>query len=467
MERDCDVVVIGAGPAGEIAAGRLAENGRNVVIVEQELVGGECSFYSCMPSKALLRPGELLAEVGRVPGVLADGGRLDAAAVLARRDEVIAHLDDSSQVPWLQQRRITLVRGRGRLEGATRVRVGDDLLFAREAVILATGSGPVIPPIPGLAEAAAWSNREITTATTVPASLTVLGGGVVGVEMAQAWASLGSDVTIVEALDRLLAREEPYVGEEIAAALRDLGVTVHIGRKATAVTRQGQTTTVTLEDGTEVTGSELLVAIGRRPHSEDLGLESVGLSGRGPVPVDDQLRVDGVPGLYAVGDINGRSLLTHSGKYQARIAADHILGRPARAWADLAGAPRVIFCDPQVAAVGVTFADAREQGVDAIAIDLPTSGTAGASFYGRGAAGTSRFVVDRDRERLIGVTFVGAEVADFLQAATVAVIGEVSLGRLAHAIAPFPTRSELWLKFIEAYEAETGHSLHADPDPDC
>jgi pyruvate/2-oxoglutarate dehydrogenase complex dihydrolipoamide dehydrogenase (E3) component len=456
-EREFDVVVIGAGPAGEVLAGRVAEHGHATAIVESRLVGGECSFYACMPSKALLRPAELLGEAQRVPGVReALTGALDAGAALRRRDEVIHDLDDAAQLPWLEQRGVALVRGHGRLEGERLVRAGDELLRARRAVVIATGSVPAMPPIPGLADARPWTNREATTSRTVPPRLLVLGGGVAGVELAQAYASLGSTVTLIEGGPRVLAREEPFAGEAVCAGLRAHGVTLLTNVKVTAVSRPGGTgaVTLTLADGSELAGDELLVAVGRRPATADIGLQTVGLEPGAYLAVDDAMHVDGHPWLYAIGDANGRALLTHMGKYQAHVASRAIDGdETARATQDGPGSPRVIFTDPQVAAVGLTEAAAREAGLPVRTVSVATDATAGASFVGRGTGGTSQLVVDTARGVIVGATFVGFEVADWLQAATIAVAAEVALDRLWHAVPSFPTRSEVWLRLLEAYEA--------------
>lgn len=446
--REFDVVVIGAGSAGEVAAGRLGAAGFSVAIVEDRLVGGECSYFACMPSKALLRPMEIAAEARRVRGVAV--GPIDAAAVLARRDEVVSNLDDSGQLPWLAERNVTLVRGHGRLDGERRVRVGEEVLHAREAVVVATGSTPLLPDIPGLAAARPWTNVEATTAKDVPARLVILGGGVSGVELAQAWASLGSSVVLVHRGERVLEREEPFAGEQVRAALVGAGVEVRLGTSAMRVTRE-QELSVELDDGTTVRGDALLAAFGRDPGTRDIGLETVGLEPEGYLRVDDTLRVPGRDWLYAIGDVNGRVLLTHMGKYQGRLAADRIGGRDVRLRSDGPRSPRVIFTDPQVGAVGYTLAGARDAGLEVRHVDVETGGNAGGSFVGRGSEGTSRIVVDERRRVVVGATITGPEVAEALHAATIAVVAEVPLDDLWHAVPSFPTRSELWLRLLEAY----------------
>ncbi len=461
-ETEADAVVLGAGPAGEVIAGLLADAGLDVVIVEPRLVGGECSFYGCMPSKALLRPAELLAEVARVPGVRElVHGTLDPQHVLDRRDEVIHELDDDVQLPWLDERGIRLIRGHARFAGERTVEVRDgdrarERIVARRAVVVATGTRPATPPVPGLAEVGGWSNREGTTAEQVPGALIVLGGGPIGCELAQAWSSLGARVTVLETAPRILLKEEPFAAALVTERMRADGIDVRTGVTVAQAAREADgNVVVTLEGGEQIIADEILVAAGRTPNTDELGLDRIDVETdeRGFLETDESLRVGGLPWLFALGDVNGRALLTHQGKRQARVAGAHLLDRPGGALRpdepDGGRSPRVTFTEPQVAAVGYTLEAARDAGIDAVAIDAPTDGTAGASFIGKDAGGTTRFVVDREHERLVGATFVGPGVAEQLHAATVAVAGQVPLALLDLATPAFPTRSETWLRLID------------------
>ncbi|WP_205697117.1 NAD(P)/FAD-dependent oxidoreductase [Conexibacter sp. SYSU D00693] len=456
--REVDVVVVGAGPAGEVCAGRLADAGLEVVVVERELVGGECSYWACMPSKALLRAPGLLAEVERVPGAAqAVTGALDVQAVLDRRDEVVHDVDDAAQLPWLEDKGIGLVRGAARFTGERELQVGDEALRARQAVVVATGSLAAIPPVEGLREARPWTNREATTAKQVPARLAIIGGGVVAVEMAQAYAAFGSQVHMLVREDRLLEREEPFVCQQVADGLRDAGVHLDFETSATRVERRADGTVHLELEGHHGTldVDEVLVATGRTPRTDDLGLEALGLEPGGYLRTDDQLRVAGHDWLYAIGDVNGRQLLTHMGKYQARVAADVIRGRDVRLRPVTSDAPppRVVFTEPQVAAVGHTLESAKAAGLDVRHADVGTGANAGGSFVGKDAPGTSRLVVERGSDVVVGATFTGAEVQELLHAATIAVTSGLTVEELWHATPAFPTRNELWLNLVEALEA--------------
>jgi dihydrolipoamide dehydrogenase len=472
-----DVIVIGAGPVGENVAERAVRGGLTAVIVESELVGGECSYWACMPSKALLRPGQALAEARAVAGSReAVSGQLAVAAVLDRRDSFTSHWDDAGQVQWLDGVGVTLARGHGRLVGPKRVDVegsdgdgeGDGTLrslTAVHAVVISTGSVASLPPVDGLADVAPWTPREATSAKAPPERLVVLGGGVVGCEMAQAWTSLGSQVIVVEVAPRILAGNEPFASELVSESMAEQGIEVLTGIGVTSVQRADDgTVTTTLADGRTIDSNEILVAAGRRPATQDIGLQTVGLVPGSWLTVDDTLLVQGVEGewLYATGDVNHRALLTHQGKYQARACGDVIAARakgdvvveewgPYTASADHAAVPGIVFTDPEVASVGLTEERARATGLVVKVVDYQIGQVAGASLFADEYKGQARIVVDEQRRVIVGATFVGPGVAELLHSATVAVVGEVPIDRLWHAVPSYPAISEVWLRLLETY----------------
>ncbi len=472
-EHTYDLVVIGAGPVGENVADYAHRGGLSAVIIESELVGGECSYWACMPSKALLRPSAALRAAEHVQGAAqAVAGPLAPADVFARRDGIVGDYDDGSQVDWLGSAGIDLIRGRARLTGPKRVQVtaidGTVVdLIARRAVAVCTGSGPQMPAVEGLAQASPWTSREATGATEAPGSLVIVGGGVVGCEMATVYASLGTRVTLLVRGQGLLSGMEPFAGELVTDALRERGVDVRFGASPSAVRRTDDGgVEVTLDGGETVTAEEILVATGRAPRTTDLGLAAVGLTDGDWLSVDDTLLVEAPtnadePWLYAVGDVNHRALLTHEGKYQARAAGRVIAARAKGepldtapwgrhvATADHGSVPQVTFTDPEVASVGLTEANARKAGLRIRTVEYDLAHVAGATVLSDDYTGRAKLVIDDDRDVVLGATFVGQDVGELLQSATVAVVGEVPIGRLWHAVPSYPTLSEVWLRLLE------------------
>jgi len=467
-----DVVVLGAGPTGENLAERARAGGLSVAIVERELVGGECSYWACMPSKALLRPVAAVSEARRLAGAReAVTGQLDAGALLRRRDDFASHWRDDSQVAWLESAGIQLVRGHGRICDVRRVVVdapdgSQRVLEAKHAMAVCTGTRAALPELPGVEQAGVWTSREATSASVVPVRLAVVGGGVVAVEMATAWAALGSHVTLLVRDRALLARMEPFAGELVAGALKAAGVDVRFGVSVAGVSREpGREVVLDLGEQGTLTADEVLFATGRRPATRDLGLETIGLEPGQWIEVDETGLALGVRGewLYAAGDVNHRALLTHQGKYQGRVfgavIADRAAGREldlqpwgrSQATADHLAVPQVVFADPEAASVGLTLDQAQTQGLRVRAVDYEIGDVAGASLFADQYRGRARAVVDLDREVLVGVTFVGPGVAELLHSATVAVAGEVPISRLWHAVPAYPTISEVWLRLLETY----------------
>ncbi|TDK25357.1 NAD(P)/FAD-dependent oxidoreductase [Arthrobacter crusticola] len=467
--KTADVVVIGGGPVGENVADRAVRGGLTAVLVESELVGGECSYWACMPSKALIRSGAALSAALSLPGAReAVTGRLDAAQVLARRDAMAANWDDSGQAKWVAQQGITLARGHGRISGEREVEVTAldgtvTTIQARQAVVIATGSVPVVPAIEGLDETPFWGTRELVSAEDVPESITVIGAGVAGTELAQAFSRLGAKVTLIARSGIL--REFPTPAADIVKnALEKEGVRVLTNTGVRTVAKNGENAvSVTLDSGDTIESEKLLVATGRRPALDGLGLEDLGLSATG-LPSDDTGRVRSAGDwLYVLGDAADKVMLTHQGKYEARAAGDAIAARAAgtlgdavepwgryAATANSYAVPQVVFTDPEIAMVGRTLEQAQKDGVNASEVSLPIA-VAGSALHSEGYTGWAQMIVDEDRRVIIGATLAGPDVAEMLHAATIAIAGEVPLERLWHAVPSFPTVSEVWLRLLEQY----------------
>lgn len=438
-----DAVVVGAGPAGEHAVNILLDEGMTVALVERELIGGECSNWACIPTKTLLRPPEVLGESRRAAGV--PEPILDFAALAEYRDWMTSAGDDSGRVSGYEERGVSVIKGEGRLDGAGRVAVNGRVLET-DRVLIATGSVSVIPELEGLENAGYWTNREATSLHEIPRSAVVVGGGPVGIELAQFLARFGCQVTVVHKPDRLVNREDPQLCSLLQRVLEEDGITVHTGVSAERVRPEGDERVVTLDSGDEVRGEVLIVAVGRRPRVDGLGLETVGIEpGRRGIAVDERCRAGA--GVWAVGDVTGVMLFTHTGKYQARVAIADMLGRPAKA--DYRAIPRVIFTNPEVAAVGLTEEAAREQGIDvaAVTIDL-TMEIARPYTYEQNPRGTLGIVVDRSRDVLVGAWALAPLASEWIHQAVLAIRAEVPLDVLRDTVAQFPSYSEAYLSAL-------------------
>ncbi len=441
---DVDVVVLGMGPGGEVAALRLLAAGKRVAVIERELIGGECAYWACIPSKTLLRPPEVRSEATRAAGVTSP--ELDWPDTAAYRDYMTRHLDDRAQVRSYEDLGARVVRGTGRLAGPGQVEV-DGQRIAAEHVILATGSDPVRPPIPGLNEVEVWTNREATQLRTVPRRALVVGGGPVGIELGQLLVRFGCEVTLVQLAARLIDREDPRVGELINQALADEGIDVRVGRQVTVVAKRNGATLVELDDGATIETDVIVLGAGRSPRVHDLGLDSVGVEpNKRGVPVDG--RCQAAPGLWAIGDVTGVALFTHVAKYQARVAADNIVGRDRRA--SYRGIPRVVFSDPEIAAVGLSEAQARNEGheVATTTVRLPEA-IARPWTYEREPRGELGLVADRQRRVLLGAWAVAPLAGEWIHQAALAIRAEVPIDILLDAVAQYPTYSEAYLAGLE------------------
>ena len=440
-----DVIIIGVGTGGESAAGRLLDAGRRVALIERELIGGECAYWACIPSKTLLRGPEARAAAGRVVGLSAPS--LDWAGLRDYRDYMIRHLDDSGQVRGYEQAGATVIKSAARLVDRGRVEAGGQLLLA-DHIVIATGSRPLRPPIEGLDAVTVWTNREATTVRDIPDRVLLVGGSAVGVELGQFYARMGARTTIVQRAGRLIDREDPRVGELAAQALAADGVTVHAGRTVTRAQRVAGGALVTLDDGAQVETDVIILGAGRRPDTADLGLDTVGVQPgeRGGIAVDQHCQAG--PGLWALGDVTGVAMFTHVANYQGRVVADNILGRQRSAWYD--GIPRVVFADPEIAAVGLTAEQARQRGMDTAAAEISLADTLARPWtYERDPRGTLGVLADRERRVLVGAWAVAPLAGEWIHQAALAIRAQIPVDVLLDQVAQFPTYSEGYLSALE------------------
>ncbi|SKM30284.1 pyruvate/2-oxoglutarate dehydrogenase complex, dihydrolipoamide dehydrogenase component [Mycobacteroides abscessus subsp. massiliense] len=447
MTAEFDVIVIGAGPGGEAATSRLVAGGRRVALIERELIGGECAYWACIPSKTLLRPPEVRAEAGAAAGLGTPA--LDWAQLRDYRDYMIRHLDDTEQVDGYRKRGVTVIKGTARLiaRDPWRIQVDNQQLTA-EHVVIATGSEPIRPPIDGLDQTSVWTNREATTLRDIPGRAVMIGGSAVGVELGQFLARMGTHVTLVQRGPSLLGREDPRVGELVAAQLRDDEIDVRLGRQVTAARRGGGDTVVELDDGTTVRTDVLILGTGRRPHTRGLGLDTLGISttSGGALEVDEHCRV--VDGLWALGDVTGVALFTHVAMYQARIVADTILGNPRPA--SYLGVPRVVFAQPEIGAVGLTAQQARAQGIDVATTELDLADSIARPWtYETQPSGTLALVADRANRILVGAWAIAPQAGEWIHQAATAIRAQISINTLLDGVAQFPTYSEAYLAALE------------------